>query len=58
MDEQNVTVSIMAAILVGQQKPTDKDLEIAAKAAEKLYELIRQLKLVPPAKLTGNIPTV
>ncbi|HEY2119025.1 MAG TPA: hypothetical protein VGH37_07570 [Candidatus Acidoferrum sp.] len=54
MDEHNVTVSIMAAILVGKEKPTDKKLERAAKAAEKLYALIRTHKFVPPPLASSN----
>ena len=34
MDEHNVTVSIMAAILLAKGPPTEKDLEVAARTAE------------------------
>ena len=49
MDEHNVTVAIMAAILLAKGPPTEQDLEDAASAAEKLYELIRRRKFAPPA---------
>lgn len=49
MDEHNVTVAIMAAILLAKGPPTKQDLEDAASAAEKLYELIRRRKFALPA---------
>lgn len=49
MDEHNVTVAIMAAILLAKGPPTEKELEDAARAAEKLYELIRMRKFTLPA---------
>lgn len=57
MDEHNVTVSIMAAILVSKGPPTEKDLEDAAKVAEKLYELVRGRKFVPPASWSDTVRT-